>query len=303
MERSAKRRPRHSAPPSVRPVQIQPEITNFFSAAPVQKQTEITNFFGPNASLPTSSSSAQDTAPTIVVRAEPAVRKRKRSRAESDRAPKRVHYDVRRKLRCLAYSDKHGPREAARIYKVGSHGSVCKWDDKRKALEKLAKKKGTAKSLHPGKQSRYHELEGELRAWIVKRRARRICVTKRMVIAKAYKMSTEIAQLKGDRLANWWSGFRRRRRLTMKKVSSYRRVDDELLAPLLKHYRSVCVHFRPACSHFRRARIKFRCVRVYFAGPTSTVALEIADISGSEAAMRLACLSSQLQRPPLKRRG
>ena len=100
MERSAKRRPRHSAPPSVRPVQIQPEITNFFSAAPVQKQTEITNFFGPNASLPTSSSSAQDTAPTIVVRAEPAVRKRKRSRAESDRAPKRVHYDVRRKLRC-----------------------------------------------------------------------------------------------------------------------------------------------------------------------------------------------------------
>ena len=55
MERSAKRRPRHSAPPSVRPVQIQPETTNFFSAAPVQKQTEITNFFGPNASLPTSS--------------------------------------------------------------------------------------------------------------------------------------------------------------------------------------------------------------------------------------------------------
>mmetsp|Transcript_78277 Transcript_78277/g.130647 ORF Transcript_78277/g.130647 Transcript_78277/m.130647 type:complete len:248 (-) Transcript_78277:103-846(-) len=124
MERSAKRRPRHSAPPSVRPVQIQPEITNFFSAAPVQKQTEITNFFGPNASLPTSSSSAQDTAPTIVVRAEPAVRKRKRSRAETDRAPKRVHYDVRRKLRCLSYADKHGPREAARIYKVGSHGSV-----------------------------------------------------------------------------------------------------------------------------------------------------------------------------------
>ena len=51
-ERSAKRRPRHSAPPSVRPVQIQPEITNFFSAAPVQKQTEITNFFGPNVDHP-----------------------------------------------------------------------------------------------------------------------------------------------------------------------------------------------------------------------------------------------------------
>ena len=115
MERSGKRRARHSAPPSVRPVQIQPEITNFFSAAPVQKQTEITNFFGPNASLPTSSSSAQDTAPTIVVRAELAVRKRRRSRAETDRAPKRVHFDVRRKLRCLAYTDKHGPCEAARM--------------------------------------------------------------------------------------------------------------------------------------------------------------------------------------------
>ena len=46
-----------------------------------------------------------------------------------------------RKLRCLAYVDAHGSQEAACAYKLGSHSTVCKWDDKRKALEKLAKKK------------------------------------------------------------------------------------------------------------------------------------------------------------------
>ena len=48
-------------------------------------------------------------------------------------------------------------------------------------------------------------------------------------------MSTEIAELKGERLTNWWYGFRCRGRLTIKKVSSYRHVDDEVMAPLLKN--------------------------------------------------------------------
>ena len=46
------------------------------------------------------------------------------------------------------------------------------------------------KTFHPGKRSQYHETEGRLQRWIIRKRNKRIPLTKRMVIRKAQEWNT-----------------------------------------------------------------------------------------------------------------
>ena len=85
---------------------------------------------------------------------------------------------------------------------------------------------------------RHHHIEGRLRKWLMRRRKLRVCVTKRMLIRKAKEMSSDIAALKPAQLENWWAGFRRRRNISSRRITSYRRACDESVMPLVRRYRA-----------------------------------------------------------------
>ena len=93
----------------------------------------------------------------------------------------------------MTYADEYGPAVAAEHFKVASHSSVSRWQDNRTAIEKQAAKTGWRKcTLHPGRRSQYHYLEGLLRRWLLCRRQRRFAVTRRMLIRQAKHWSIEI---------------------------------------------------------------------------------------------------------------
>jgi hypothetical protein len=56
------------------------------------------------------------------------------------------------------------------------------------------------------------------------------------------EMSVFLAQLGPQQLENWWVGFRKRRRITTRRISSLRRYDEELVMPLVKRFR--CTPFQ-----------------------------------------------------------
>ena len=96
----------------------------------------------------------------------------------------------------MTYADEYGPAVAADHFKVASHSSVSRWQDNRAAIEKQAAKTGRRKcTLHPGRRSQYHDLEGRLQRWLLRRRQRRFAVTKRMLIRQAKHWSSAISDL------------------------------------------------------------------------------------------------------------
>ena len=97
-------------------------------------------------------------------------------------------------VRVMEYAEELGPTEAARHYKVkGGHGVVIHWLENKKDIVAAANKHGKRKAtLHPGKRSRYHTLEGRLRRWLIRRRRRYHVVTKRMLIRQAKHWSPDI---------------------------------------------------------------------------------------------------------------
>ena len=82
-------------------------------------------------------------------------------------------------------------------------------------------------------------MRGVLRTWLLQRRTRRVLVTKRMLIRKAKELSLKLRELTPKQLEDWWSGFRRRRHISARRVTSYRRGMDEVVLPLVRCYRAV----------------------------------------------------------------
>ena len=105
-------------------------------------------------------------------------------------------------------------------------------------------------------------MRGVLRRWLWQRRTRRVLVTKRMLIRKVKELSLKLRELTPKQLEDWWSGFRRRRHISARRVTSYRRGMDEVVLPLVRCYRAV-LHgyrvwgtngghtvYRPHCPHY-----------------------------------------------------
>ena len=59
-------------------------------------------------------------------------------------------------------------------------------------------------------------------------------------IPQARQWCPELAQKRRDLVETWWSGFRQRRRIAVRRVTSYRRAVDETVLPLVHRYRYVC---------------------------------------------------------------
>ena len=105
---------------------------------------------------------------------------------------------------------------------VPSPKNIGEWEEQEEELKKLAHMKGGHwKTLHAGKSSRYHQTEGTLRRWLLHRRKRQILVTKKMMIKKAKEVSAAIHALTANQLEDWWAVFRRRRRISARRVSSW----------------------------------------------------------------------------------
>ena len=126
--------------------------------------------------------------------------------------------DARFKLRVVRYSKEYGVRRAADKYGVsaGSISGKRGWESREENLKKMVHRSGGhRKTLHPGKRSQYHQVEGVLRRWLFQRRKRRVLVTKRMLIRKAKELSLKLRELTPKQLEDWWSGFRRRRHTSL----------------------------------------------------------------------------------------
>ena len=96
-------------------------------------------------------------------------------------------------------------RRAAKKYHVKSPKIIGEWEDQEEALKKMAHMKGGhRKTLHPGKPSQYHQVEGALRQWLLRRRGRQILVTKKMMIKRAKEVSATIRALTPTQLEEWW---------------------------------------------------------------------------------------------------
>ncbi len=89
----------------------------------------------------------------------------------------------------------------------------------------MAKEGKKKKTLHQGKDATRAEMENELFVWIMRRRARGLCVTKRMIITKAKELDEEIGHLiridGGSILGStdcgvekWWLRFAKRNNLS-----------------------------------------------------------------------------------------
>ena len=97
-------------------------------------------------------------------------------------------------------------------------------------------KGGHRKTLHPGKPSQYHQFEGALRQWLRRRRGRQILVTKKMMIKRAKEVSATIRVPTPTQLEEWWASFRRRRRISARRVSSHRRASEDHVFSLTQRY-------------------------------------------------------------------
>ena len=65
---------------------------------------------------------------------------------------------------------------------------------------------------------------------------RQILVTKKMIIKRAKEVSATIRALTPTQLEEWWASFRRRRRISARRVSSYRRASEDHVLPLTRRY-------------------------------------------------------------------
>ena len=110
--------------------------------------------------------------------------KRRRTKTQIAAAPLRRVRSAHEKVEIINYAKQHGLRRAAKKYHVKSPKNIGEWEEQEDELKKLAHMKGGhQKTLHPGKRSRYHETEGILRRWLIRRRNRQILVTKKMMTA------------------------------------------------------------------------------------------------------------------------
>ena len=65
-----------------------------------------------------------------------------------------------------------------------------------------------------------------------------------MLIRKVKELSLKLRELTPKQLEDWWSGFRRRRHISARRVTSYRRGMDEVVLPLVRCYRAVLHGYR-----------------------------------------------------------
>ena len=97
-------------------------------------------------------------------------------------------------------------------------------------------KGGHRRTLHSEKHSRYHQTEGTLRQWLIRRRKHQILVAKKMMIKKANEVSATIHALTASHLEDWWATFRQRRRFFVRRVSSSRRASEDHVLLLARRY-------------------------------------------------------------------
>ena len=162
------------------------------------KPTASTATSAPSSATPsTSADVATSSSSAAVVDCTPLPAKRRRRSAEEVLArPKRVHRSARDKVDIMTYADEYEPGVAADHFKVASQSSVSRWQDNRTAIEKQEAKASRRKcTLHPGRRSQYHDLEGRLPHWLLRRRQRRFAVTKGMLIRQATHWSSAISDL------------------------------------------------------------------------------------------------------------
>eukprot|EP00667_Euglena_gracilis_P014979 EG_transcript_15555 len=167
---------------------------------------------------------------------------KRRTRAERLADPRRTFRSAAEKVIIMDAALTMGVRPAAAKFRVAEPSMVSKWLANEKRIRALAKKHGERRcTFHGGKKSAYHDVEGDLRKWVLEKRQKRVLVTKRMVIAKACQWSADLAALQDKRpdlLNEWWIGFRKRRRMTTRRVTSFRKVEDDLVLPLVQRYRA-----------------------------------------------------------------
>ena len=93
------------------------------------------------------------------------------------------------------------------------------------------------KTFHPGKRSQYHETEGRLRRWIIRKRNKRIPLTKHMVIRKAQEWNAKLRDLEPHQLESWWTAFRAQRGITTRRIGSFAKGGEKLIHRLVDRYR------------------------------------------------------------------
>ena len=142
--------------------------------------------------------------------------RRKRTRSARHGPRVRQHYSSAKKMAIMKYADLHGIRAAAREFRLRGPSCICDWESHRAEIEqqatvkvfpsirclsiahfrrgnkpsclRLPKLQGSIATLHKGKETSYTKLESNLFHWMQRRRARSICITKGMMLAKAKEM-------------------------------------------------------------------------------------------------------------------
>ena len=216
---------------------------------PAVAQPTLRRFFSQKSIVGTST--LEDTSPAVGVDGEPVEEvdcgkvgvgnKRRRSREDILANPKRHHSEAAEKLRVLQYADEYGVRCAKRKFShiIKSASSISGWAKNKAQLEKKAHAcGGHVQTLHPGKKSQFHATEGKLRRRLLQRRRHHIAVTKKMMMRWATCMDARLKAMSDGQRADWWVAFRKRRRISTRRVSSYRRANAETIAHLVRRYRA-----------------------------------------------------------------
>ena len=244
--------------PKGKPIQRQLFMNDFFhqSRAPVDASGDVVMQLTGDVEQPDKRPRSPDVADDAqIIDCAGPKKYRKRSKLERLAHPKTTHRDAATKLKYLDYADRVGDRQAAKDLKLSCAKLLRGWRDNRAHLEKQAKGKGSRKkTLHPGKRTRYHDTELSLREWIVRRRDKRVVVTKRMAIRYARRLDVRIANLESHQRMKWWSAFRRRRRMTTRRVTGL------LKGGIEKELEKLCVRYRANIhAQFRSGRYKWLC--------------------------------------------
>ena len=105
-------------------------------------------------------------------------------------APIHCYRSASEKVEIINCAKQHGLRCAAKNYHMLSPKNIGEWEEREEEFKTLAHMKGGhRKALHVGKLSQYHQIQGTLRRWLIRRRKRQILVIKKMMIKKAKELS------------------------------------------------------------------------------------------------------------------
>ena len=112
------------------------------------------------------------------------------------------------------------------------------WWAIRPALERAVKKGSKKKSFHPGKTSKFKAIEISLRTWILRKRNKRIALTKKRVIAEAKEWDGHLSALTDDQLEDWGNSFCRHQAITARRIGCHAKGNSALLQWLVRRYRA-----------------------------------------------------------------